>query len=302
MRDIVYIENRYFISHLEHALKCYDYVNKTDHYIAFDEIDILVLDNLNTYLSSGVINACLDHRILILTCDAKHSPKAILNHTFANQKRLERLKNQLTFSSKSKNRIWRKIVIAKINNQADVIDFSLQHGTTYRDLIAIGKNVKDGDHDNREAVAARQYFRSLFGSNFKRGRYDDLINSALNYGYALVRAVIRRELAICGFEMSFGIHHASTENPFNLSDDIIEPFRPFVDLLVFELVFQNKVRDFDYDCKKKMLTIFLEKCVIDGKVMCLVDAIRVCSQSLITCFNEDSSAPLKLPKFIQEGK
>ena len=302
MRDIIYVENRYFISSRENALRFHDYINKATHFIAFDDIDILVLDNARSYLSNGVINDCLDRNILILTCDNKHSPKAILSNAFANKKRLERLRNQLQLSYKSKNRLWRKIVMAKINNQADAVTFTVQDGTVHREIIELGKMVTEGDKDNREAVVARKYFRTLFGGNFKRGRFDDVINSALNYGYALVRAVIRRELAICGFEMSFGIHHMSTENPFNLSDDMIEVFRPFVDVLVFEIIVTNDVTVFDYEIKKLLVNIFLEKCVIDGKVMSLTDAVRVTIQSLITCLEDDSSAPLKLPSFIQEGK
>lgn len=121
MRDIIYVENRYFISSRENALRFHDYINKATHFIAFDDIDILVLDNARSYLSNGVINDCLDRNILILTCDNKHSPKAILSNAFANKKRLERLRNQLQLSSKSKNRLWRKIVMAKINNQAGML-------------------------------------------------------------------------------------------------------------------------------------------------------------------------------------
>ena len=169
-------------------------------------------------------------------------------------------------------------------------------------LTLSGKQVTEGDPTNREAYAARLYFMTLFGRNFKRGRYDDAVNAGLNYGYAILRALIRRELAVHGLEPSFGVHHESTENPFNLSDDFIEAFRPFVDQHVYERIFSQDVWSFELAEKKGLLEILLEKCIIDGKVYTLTDAIKVSVASFVKCLEKNSSGPLQLPAMIKVGK
>lgn len=157
------------------------------------------------------------------------------------------------------------------------------------------------DRTNRESVAARLYFQNLFGKKFKRGRYDDKINSALNYGYSILRSFIKKELAIHGFEMSLGIKHHSTENPFNLADDIIECYRPFVDSMTYDLIFNKHITNFGVTEKKMMLQILYENCLIDKKIVRLTDGIKITVQSLIKCCEENTPTHLLLPKLIEVG-
>ncbi|KFN92532.1 type II CRISPR-associated endonuclease Cas1 [Tetragenococcus muriaticus] len=145
--------------------------------------------------------------------------------------------------------MWRKIVIGKINNQATNLQLTTENNEMAKMLTLASKQVDEGDTTNREAYVARRYFTTLFGANFKRGRYDDAINASLNYGYALIRAMIRREIAIHGLEASVGIHHRSNENAFNLSDDLIEVFRPFVDSYVYEKVFNEGILTLELEQK-----------------------------------------------------
>ncbi len=195
-----------------------------------------------------------------------------------------------------------KIISSKIINQSECLIAQTNDRIKYNELVITSKEVKEGDIDNREAYAALIYFDCLFGKDFKRGRYQDKINAALNYGYALIRAVIRKELAIAGFEMSIGIFHRSSENPFNLSDDLIEPFRPFIDSIVYEEMIINNAPSFDREQRINLMKIFIEKCIIDNKVYSINDAIKCCVISLIGCLENDSAKHLKLPSFIELRK
>lgn len=302
MKDVIYVEHKNFVSVKGESLCFKNVIQKTERYLPFEDISMIIFDNVESYFSNAVINICVEHSIGILFCDNKHSPIAAISSNFCHSKKLERLNYQLCVSQKTKNRLWRKIIVSKINNQSECLIQVNKDINIAEKLSAVAKNVKEGDIDNREAYAANIYFDSLFGEDFKRGRYTDFINSGLNYGYALCRALIRKELAICGFEMSFGIFHKSSENPFNLSDDIIEAFRPFVDAIVYEEILVKKVEAFGRDERKSLTRIFFEKCVIDNKVYTITDAVKICVSSLIACYEKDSASNLKLPSFIELGK
>lgn len=299
MKDIIYVEHKNFVSVKETSLCFMNVVNQTEKYIPIEEIGMLIFDNIDSYFSNRVIIECVKNDIGLIFCDINHSPIAEIHSNFSHRKKLQRLTSQLSISQKTRFRMWKKIVSSKIINQAECVMSAKNNKATYTELMITSKEVKEGDIDNREAYAASIYFDCLFGTEFKRGRYQDITNSSLNYTYALIRSVIRKELAIHGFEMSFGIFHKSTENPFNLSDDLIEPFRPFVDALVFQEIMQNQIITFSREHRVSLLKIFTEKCIIDNKVYTLSDAVKYCVESLIPCFENDSAKYLKLPGFIE---
>lgn len=294
MKDVVYIQRKYRVSVRTNSLFLKHLVTQEEIYLPFD--------NMHISFSNEVISKCLDNDIQILVCDEKHSPLSLIVKDFGHHKKAERLRWQIFMSQKSKGRIWKKIIKAKIYNQALCLENNLNDYKKSERLKKIIKSVEENDPNNREAYSARLYFNCLFGEDFRRGRYDDIINSSLNYGYAIIRSSIRKELVIHGLEVSLGIFHKSSENPFNLSDDIIEPFRPFIDSYVYEHIISENVNVLDIDQKIKIVNILFEKCVIDGKIYTIQDAIKVCVTSLIKCYEEDSSAHIQLPIFIDGGK
>lgn len=302
MKDIVYVEHQHYVSVRKNSFRLVNQITKDEVFIPIDEVEWLVFDNERSYFSKRVITVSLEEDIGILFCNQKHVPQVTVVNEYGHSKKLERLINQISFPKKVKQRLWKKIVVEKINNQAGVLDYVVKKTKQADKLREISKTVDQGDQRNREAYAARQYFVHIFGSDFKRGRYEDPINASLNYSYALIRATIRKELAFFGLEPSIGIEHRSTENPFNLSDDFIEPFRPFVDAFVYERIYLKEVQEITLEIKKEMLEIFFEKCIIDGKIYTVTDAVRVSVESYIACLKDKSSAPLKLPRFIEVGR
>lgn len=302
MKDVIYVEHSHFVTVKNDSLKFRNLITKEERYILFDDVEVLIFANQRCSLSHTVIQQCLVRQVTLLFCDERQSPIAQLTTDYGHSQRLKRLRSQINVTTRVKDRLWRKIVMAKIVNQGNCLRYIADAEEAGIELRNLSKEVTEGDRNNREAYAARRYFYTLFGEGFKRGRYDDPINSGLNYGYALIRALIRKELAFHGFEPSIGIHHESAENPYNLSDDLIEAYRPLVDVLVYENLFKTKCDAFEISEKKALLKIFFEKCVIDGGVTTVTDAIHRTVESLISCLEKNSSAKLLLPYFIEEGQ
>jgi CRISPR-associated protein Cas1 len=160
--------------------------------------------------------------------------------------------------------------------------------------------VDEGDTANREALASRVYFRALFGPEFKRGRFRDIVNAGLNYGYAVLRGSIRKELVICGLEGSIGIFHDSAENPFNLSDDIIEPFRPFVDLIVLRSCASSGLEELTPDIKKELVGVLTREVRLDGKRYSLGGALVEVTRRVGSAIESNSVSGVVLPDMIMD--
>lgn len=298
MKDIIFVENRHLVTTKEDSIKFKNVVDKSVKYFLFSEIEALIFQSPHSYFSQKLVVKCTEHHIPIIFCDSKRSPITEINMNFRNSTRLSRIELQFQMLSKTKDRIWKKIVSKKILNQAKCLENNMIYTSKVKELEAISKEVSSGDRNNREALAARVYFQALFGNKFKRGRYDDIVNATLNYGYAILRTAIKNELVFHGFEMSLGIKHHSKENPFNLSDDIIEVYRPFVDNLVYDIVYNQKHEEINSDVKKQLLNILFVKCIVDKKVLSLGDSIKGTVQSLIQCYEKNSPTPLLLPQMI----
>ncbi len=302
LKDVIYVENNYSVSVRGHSFRFYDFINKSEKFIPYDEVGVIIFDGGKSYFSNTFVQKCLIEDINIIFCDAKHSPFGYINSDFIHRNRLSRLQLQMNVSQKVKDRLWKKIVGGKIKNQSTCLEYYKEDIDSARKVLQLGKEVSEGDKTNKEAVAAKRYFMAMFGESFRRGRYDDIINASLNYGYAIIRSSIRKELSILGFEQSLGIHHRSTENPYNLSDDLIEPFRPFVDMLVLEYITNQGVTELQLIHKQQLVKVLFENCIIDNKIYHLADAIKITCESYLKCLEESASGLLKLPCFLEVGR
>lgn len=304
MKNILYVEKRNFVSSNKHGIKAVNIVDKSEQYFAYEDVGMIIFDNVQSYFSEKLIRKCVQHNIVLLFCDEQHSPLLLLDNVYGQSRRFKILGNQISLPAKAKGRIWHKIVVAKIENQARCLELLERPKDEVGLIRSSKKNVVNNDEHNTEAYAARMYFQYLFGKGFKRGRYDDLINASLNYGYAVLRMLIRKEIVAHGLEPSFGVNHISEENPFNLSDDLIEAYRPIVDLWIIEQVL-NSASEVDNELtlerKQMIIRVLLEKCVIADKVYHLGDAIKLTVDSYLNCLTTKSASGLKLPSFIEGG-
>ena len=197
--------------------------------IPLEDINCILIENQTVTLSTYFLQKIADCGIALYVCDEKHLPNAVVLPMVKHSRHFKILKYQISAGKPLQKRLWQQIVIQKIKNQA--LCLRLLGKEEANELMCMTKEVQSGDRTHVEAKAAAFYFRALYGLGFSRG--DDLIiNSALNYRYAIVRGMIARSIVCYGLEPSIGVFHHSELNNYNLADDMIEPFRPLVDLYV----------------------------------------------------------------------
>ena len=254
--------------------------------IPSEDIGVVVLDNKQITITQGALSALLDNNVAVISCDEHRMPAGLMLPLEGNTTQSERFKHQIDASLPLKKQLWQQTIQAKITNQAAVL--LEQRGLACGNMEAWAKQVKSGDSDNLEGRAAAFYWQSLFGhiDGFHRDREGVPPNNLLNYGYAILRAVVARSLVGSGLLPTLGIHHHNRYNAYCLADDIMEPYRPYVDKLVTEIV------DSGIDCstlttelKGKLLSIPVLDVVINGRRSPLMIAVGTTTASLYKCYS-----------------
>lgn len=251
-----------------------------------EDIGLVVLDNKQITITSGVLETLLENNCSIITCDSKSMPVGLMLPLYGNTVQNERFREQLSASLPLKKQLWQQTIKAKIENQSAVLVNCL--GEESRCMKVWADDVKSGDSENLEARAAAYYWKTLFADidGFTRDREGISPNNLLNYGYAVLRAIIARALVSSGLLPTLGIHHHNRYNAYCLADDIMEPYRPYVDELVFGLVQQyGKNLELTRDIKAKLLTIPTLDVIISGKRSPLMIAASQTTASLYKCFS-----------------
>lgn len=211
--------------------------------IPIEDIGIVILDNKQITITHGLIEALLANNVAVITCDSARMPVGLLLPLSGNTLQSERFQAQIDSTVPLRKQLWQQTIQAKITNQAHVLDTC--RTAVVKNMRVWAADVKSGDSDNLEARAAAYYWKNMFPqiSNFTRGREGLPPNNLLNYGYAILRAVVARSLVGSGLLPTLGIHHHNRYNAYCLADDIMEPYRPFVDKLVLEItdeiIYQN---------------------------------------------------------------
>lgn len=255
-----------------------------------EDIGFIILDNKQITITQGLLEALLENNCAVITCDSKHLPTGLMLPLCGNTLQSERFNEQLNASIPLKKQLWQQTVEQKIWNQARILQ--IVRNLEAKNMLAWAKSVRSGDSDNREAVAAAYYWKEMFPEieNFTRDRYGVPPNNLLNYGYAILRSVVARALVSSGLLPTFGIHHHNRYNAYCLADDIMEPYRPFVDQLVCELLSeQDEIPDdISTDLKKELLQIPTLDVIINGERSPLMNAVSTTTASLYRCYSGES--------------
>lgn len=209
-----------------------------EHTVPMEDISALLLENRRSTITTAALARLGQCGCAVFLCDEKHIPCAVLTPFQQHSRALTVLRSQMEATEPLKKRLWQSVVKAKISNQALCLRLAGKESEAQA-LFSLADRVRSGDSENAEATAAQLYFPVLFGEGFTRGE-ENGYNAALNYGYAILRGCTARTLAVYGFLPSLGIHHRSALNAFNLADDLMEPFRPLVDLLVHSFTDQEE--------------------------------------------------------------
>ena len=251
-----------------------------------EDIGVVVLDNKQITITQGALEALLENNSAVITCDSNHMPVGLLLPLVGNTTQNERFRDQLDASLPLRKQLWQQTMQYKIRNQAAVLSKCTDAET--KCMLVWANDVRSGDPDNLEARAAVYYWKSLFGhiSGFIRARDGVAPNNLLNYGYAILRAVIARSLVASGMLPTLGIHHHNRYNAYCLADDIMEPYRPYVDHLVYDITEQYGVDvELSKDIKAELLSIPTQDVVIGGKRSPLMVAAQQTTASLYKCFS-----------------
>ena len=258
--------------------------------VAIEDIGIVIIDHQQISVTHGLMNALIDNNAAVLWCDSHHLPNGLVLPMSANHVFTEKLRYQLDASEPLKKQLWKQTVQAKIDNQAKVLALS---GRNTDNMKYWSDSVVSGDPDNYEARAAAYYWKNIFEENtqFTRHRFGDAPNNLLNYGYAILRAVVARSLVASGCLPALGIFHRNKYNAFCLADDIMEPYRPYVDLLVLNIL-KEVSDDFDgeltKEIKQKLLQVPVIDIKIDGEGSPLMVGMQRTTASLMKCFEGES--------------
>jgi len=252
-----------------------------------EDIGFVVLENQQISITMKLVEQLNENNVAVVFCDSKHLPSAMLLPLDAHHIQNELFRAQINASEPLKKNLWKQTIEAKIKNQARLLEKQGLQGRQLKNLAT--RSVKSDDSDNREGFAARLYWNALFGKQFIRDRYGNPPNMYLNYGYILLRSAVARALAGSGLLATLGIHHRNRYNAFCLADDIMEPYRPWVDEIVCQI--EEKYPG-DYMLRKEHKAELLQLMAADVKIgenrRPLMVALSQTTASLARCFNGET--------------
>lgn len=269
--------------------------DKPEATIPIEDLGYVVLEHPQITVTNGLLMKLLYNKTAVITCNKQHLPNGFLQPLAGHSEQTERIRYQLNASVPLKKQLWQQTVIAKIHNQANHF---LARGKNALRLKRYANSVNSGDFGNQEALAAAFYFQNLFDiEGFSRNQKGIAPNNLLNYGYAILRAVTARALVSSGLLPSVGIFHSNKYNAFCLADDVMEPYRPFVDAVVYDIVETGcQIEELNKSIKSDLLMIPAMDVVIDGKQSPLMNAMSRTTASLYECF-EGSRRKILYPEF-----
>lgn len=257
-----------------------------------EDIGFVIVENPQVSISVPLLNELADNNVSVVFCDKKLMPKTILMTLDGNTTQQESYRYQLDASAPIKKNVWKQLVECKIRNQALLLNKVGRNGDVLKQYYM---NVKSGDTDNREGAAAREYWGRIFDEGFKREREGLPPNNLLNYGYTILRAAVARALIGSGLYPAFGVFHRNRYNAFPLADDVMEPYRPFVDEIVYHLYYDGAVSELDNQSKGKLLRVLFSDVKMGKVTRPLENALSLTTASLLRVYKGDADK-LSLPK------
>lgn len=252
--------------------------------IPIEDIGIAILDNQQITITHGLLASLLDNNAAVVTCDSSHMPNGLFMPLSSNQLQSEKFRAQIEASEPLKKQLWQQTISVKIGNQAALLR---QRNIQVTNMNTWSKKVRSGDPDNYEGRAAAYYWKNFFPMlpDFTRDRFGEAPNNLLNYGYAILRAIVARGLIGSGLLPTLGIHHSNKYNAYCLADDIMEPYRPYVDKIVYEMVGNGEdFYELTTSIKKQLLSIPVVDVFIEGEKSPLMVGVQTTTASLSKCF------------------
>ena len=260
--------------------------------VPIEDVGVVLLENQQTSITLPLLNALAEGEVQVVICNSKGMPSAMIQSMNSNNLQGETLRNQIDCGEVLKKQLWKQVVEAKIKNQASILDSVGEDGNVLKSFYT---NVRSGDIDNREGIAARIYFQHLFGDDFARNRNEQGINALLNYGYSILRTATCRAIVSSGLLPAIGIHHHNRSNAYPLADDLMEPFRPFVDEVVYGLSMRGNT-ELTKEVKGELISVLYADTLFDKTKRPLSVGLSMTTASMAKCLSKELNT-LSLPAF-----
>ncbi len=281
LKRTIYIGNPAYLKLKDNQLKIEDVATKeVKGSVPIEDLAFLVLDHYQITLSHQLIIALQQNNVAIISCDESHLPLGLMLPMNGHVEHSERLRYQINCSEPLRKQLWKQTVEAKIYQQKEVLKHYNLH---YEPMTNYMNEVKSGDSTNMEGIAAQHYWKYLF-DDFTRERKGDAPNNFLNFGYAILRSMVARALVGSGLHATIGIFHKNKYNAYCLADDIMEPYRPYVDLLVVDWLTKTNDTLLDKAAKAHLLQLATYDVYINGVQRPLITALSITTSSLCKCF------------------
>ena len=263
--------------------------------VPIEDIGFVIVENALVSLTIPLINELTDNNCALIFCNEKHLPFSMTMPLDCNEIQSQLFSAQINAKLPVKKNCWKQIVEYKIKNQGLVLK---KYDLNFARLVDFSKCVKSGDSTNMESQAAKFYWDNLFGKNWCRDRFGDFPNNYLNYGYAILRAAMARALVGSGLLPTLGIHHHNKYNAYCLADDLMEPYRPFIDDEVVEYISANPDdKEVGLEFKKRILKVLARDVKMENLTRPMMVALSMTSSSLADALSNESEK-LKLPDFV----
>lgn len=251
--------------------------------IPIEDVGVVLLENQQTSITLPLLNALAESGVQVVICNSKGMPSAMIQSMNSNNLQGETLRNQIACGEVLKKQLWKQVVEAKIKNQASLLNSVGEDGNVLKPFYS---NVRSGDVDNREGIAARIYFQRLFGDSFVRNRDESGINAMLNYGYSILRAATCRAIISSGLMPAIGIYHHNRSNAYPLADDLMEPFRPFVDGVVYDLAMHGK-NELTKEVKGELISVLYADTMYEKTKRPLSVGLSMTTASMVKCLSKE---------------
>ncbi len=258
--------------------------------IPIEDVGVVLLENQQTSITLPLLNALAESEVQVVICNSKGMPSAMIQSMNSNNLQGETLRNQIACGEVLKKQLWKQVVESKIKNQASLLNSVGEDGNVLKPFYS---NVRSGDVDNREGIAARIYFQHLFGDSFIRDRDEQGINALLNYGYSILRAATCRAIVSSGLLPAIGIYHHNRSNAYPLADDLMEPFRPFVDGVVYDLAMHSKT-ELTKEVKAELISVLYADTIYEKVKRPLSVGLSMTTASMVKCLSKELNS-LSLP-------
>ncbi|MEA1954905.1 MAG: type II CRISPR-associated endonuclease Cas1 [Campylobacterota bacterium] len=264
--------------------------------VPLEDITVIVLESSQTTMTIALLSMCAEKNIAIFSCDGYHTPNGLFT-PFHQHSRLSQIAHiQKDMKLPLKKRIWQKIISQKLSNQAQLLEYFKKDNFGVEVLV---DEVKSGDKENLEALGAKRYWHLLFDDFIRDQKKLDPRNIALNYGYSIIRGAVARSLVAYGLLPTFGVFHHSEVNPYNLADDMVEPLRPMVDMVVKKLEIDDELDiDMARDIKAKLLSVLDAKMQLNGESVTVLNLCDIMAQNFVKAMKLNDATNFNLPSVV----